>query len=541
MENDAERKRAALEQLDGFRLTRNYIRLPDEILARMPKDLVELHNTRQEWVKWYLESPDEVDVYLEERSQGGGGVKRQRGPGVDGLLSMIEKMPGGKSQSNNLKKIHKEIGIGPGSQADKEMLLSRLQAIGPMGLEDEQVEFGRLYNEYQRVKEDTILEKLAYVPSRPSLLGLITHQFLHGDIFHLLFNMIFLWVAAVKLEDIWTRGVFLAIYVVSGMAGGIAHGIAHADSVTPLIGASGAVAGLMGAFLVRLTKTQISFFYLYFFIRLTPKVGTFKAPAFFILPLWFMGELFSALFFDIFGVAYWAHVGGFLMGAGIALVFKLTHFELRVLGREPEVRVDPDSAPLVAFQQPSEPQLADAPAQSVVESADVASLPATSAVPRMGARVNIRDLVHVRVSPAGLEGRAQGGMPVTLDADEVAFIAPGRVDHVDPTMAREVFSTGSLPEAPVLVLVLAGRIVSGPHQDTLAGYVIDASQLSYNKLMRVTYPSRHKSFAAFTKLVIGLYPDARYVVGTGPMAEHNVPIYRDFEEIFGQIRKLASE
>ncbi|MCP4680146.1 MAG: rhomboid family intramembrane serine protease [Deltaproteobacteria bacterium] len=541
MENDTERQRAALEQLDRFRLTRDYIKLPDEMLARLPKDLVERHNTYQEWVKWYLESPQEVDAYLQERSEERGGAKRPGGPDVEGLLSMIEKMPGGENQSRSLEKTKKELGVGADNEMKKELLLSRLQAIGPIGLEEEQAEFARLYIKYVDVKADSILGRLAYVPSRPSLLALITHQFLHGDIFHLLFNLVFLWVAAVKLEDIWTRGVFLAMYIVCGIAGGIAHGIAHPDSTVPLIGASGAVAGLMGAFLVRLTKTQISFFYLYFFIRFTPRVGTFKAPAYLMLPLWFAGELFSALFFDIFVIAYWAHVGGFVVGVGIAIVFKLTQFEQRVLGREPEARIDPDTLPLVAFRQASEPQLTEAPAQPISDSTDVASLPAATPAPKTNTRLNIRDLVDVRVSAAGLEGRAQGSMSVKLGADDVAFIAPGRVDNVDPALAREVFSTGSFPDAPVLVLALAGPIMSGPHQDTLGGYLIDASRLNYDNLIRVTYPSRHKSFAAFAKLIIGLYPDAKYVTGMGPVAEHNVPIYADFEEFFRQMKKCAGE
>jgi tetratricopeptide (TPR) repeat protein len=99
----------------------------------------------------------------------------------------------------------------------------------------------------------------------------------------------------------------------------------------PLIGASGAIAGVMGAFLIRYWNTRIEFFYLFFlFIR-----GTFKAPAWLMLPLWAILELFNARMVDSIspetggGVAHWAHVWGFVLGAGIALVIKFNRVEER--------------------------------------------------------------------------------------------------------------------------------------------------------------------------------------------------------------------
>jgi len=106
-------------------------------------------------------------------------------------------------------------------------------------------------------------------------------------------------------------------------------------SHVPLVGASGAIAALMGAFMIRLYNTRIYFWY-FFFFGFRMKSGTFKAPAYAMLPLWLLQQLFEAykgahMASGGGGVAFWAHIGGFLFGAAIALIFKFTGFEENVL------------------------------------------------------------------------------------------------------------------------------------------------------------------------------------------------------------------
>lgn len=167
------------------------------------------------------------------------------------------------------------------------------------------------------------------VPARGGLLSLFSHQFIHGGWLHIIFNMWFLWLAACNLEDRWGRPVFLAFYLLSGVAGALLHRAFNPGSAIPLVGASGAIAGAMGAFLVILSKTRIRFLYL-LMIFLRPKVGTFDAPAYVMLPLWFGLELLSGFASRSDGTAHWAHVGGFACGAAIALGMRLSKLDQRL-------------------------------------------------------------------------------------------------------------------------------------------------------------------------------------------------------------------
>ncbi|MBL8739547.1 MAG: rhomboid family intramembrane serine protease [Myxococcales bacterium] len=161
------------------------------------------------------------------------------------------------------------------------------------------------------------------VPKRGGALTLFTHQFLHGGWLHLLFNMWFLWLTACNLEDRWGRPVFLPFYLAAGVAGAFAHRWFNADSATPMIGASGAIAGAMGGFLVIFAATPIKFFYV-LWLGLRPTWGTFEARAVVMLPLWLLVELVSAVFTRGSGTAHWAHVGGFVFGAAVAGLMRVS-------------------------------------------------------------------------------------------------------------------------------------------------------------------------------------------------------------------------
>ncbi|MBD3179165.1 MAG: rhomboid family intramembrane serine protease, partial [Candidatus Latescibacteria bacterium] len=162
---------------------------------------------------------------------------------------------------------------------------------------------------------------------------LITHIFLHGGLFHLIGNMIFLWVVGCLLEDSWGRLPFLLFYLIGGVFAGIAFCLQDRSAVIPLIGASGAIAAAMGAFTVIHFKTRIKMFYFFlFFFR--PYFGTFFIPAFVFLPLWFLQQVGLKYLSDMAGgsnVAYIAHIAGYLFGVITALTFKVTGFEKNVL------------------------------------------------------------------------------------------------------------------------------------------------------------------------------------------------------------------
>lgn len=163
-----------------------------------------------------------------------------------------------------------------------------------------------------------------YRPADANGLGLLSHQFLHGGWLHLLGNLWFLWLAGYVLEDAWGRLAYPAFYLLAGVCGAVGHHLSDPFSSVPLIGASGAIAGLMGAFLVRNAKTKIKFFLL-----LVVKPMRFEAPAFVMLPLWFGEQVLYGVLMPG-GVAYFAHVGGFVFGVVVALALRLSGAERKL-------------------------------------------------------------------------------------------------------------------------------------------------------------------------------------------------------------------
>ncbi|MFG0331590.1 MAG: rhomboid family intramembrane serine protease [Phycisphaerales bacterium] len=155
----------------------------------------------------------------------------------------------------------------------------------------------------------------------PHLWQFFTYQFLHADAFHLLGNMLFLWVFGAAVEDRFGHLAYLLFYLTAGVIAGVGHVL---TSAAPVLGASGAVAGVTGAFLVLFPKTHIRVLWLFFMI------GIIEIPS-----LWFIGASFALdVYHQIDGagrVAYMAHIAGTLFGVAIAggLLFS------RILAREP--------------------------------------------------------------------------------------------------------------------------------------------------------------------------------------------------------------
>jgi membrane associated rhomboid family serine protease len=180
-----------------------------------------------------------------------------------------------------------------------------------------------LGDRYAELNSSSILSKYAFIPAHPTLVSMITANFLHGGWLHLLGNMWFLWLAGAILEDTWGRVIYPAFYLIAGVLALQVHAMVNVGSFTPTIGASGAIAGLMGAFLVRFPTTKIEMGYLFFY-----RFYRFKMAAYWLLPLWLLMEiLYGSVFGQTSGVAHWAHVGGFAFGALIAVAVRNTGLE----------------------------------------------------------------------------------------------------------------------------------------------------------------------------------------------------------------------
>lgn len=153
-------------------------------------------------------------------------------------------------------------------------------------------------------------------------LTLITSQFLHGDFFHLGSNMLYLWIFADNVEDRLGHARFLALYLLSGVAAAVLQILVTPASRVPMVGASGAIAGVLGAYLLMFPGAKI--------VTLVP-VGfflqTMELPAVGFLGFWFLLQWVSGVasigqVADVGGVAFWAHIGGFLSGMVWAVAFR---------------------------------------------------------------------------------------------------------------------------------------------------------------------------------------------------------------------------
>ena len=177
-----------------------------------------------------------------------------------------------------------------------------------------QSEMDSLNEQFVKLSNESISERYAFVPARPNPVSYLTSNFLHGGWLHLIGNMWFLWLAGFILEDTWGRWLYLIFYLVAGAAAIQFHFLTNTGSIVPTLGASGAVAALMGAFLIRFPKIKIEMaFIVWWFIRI--RVLKFKIAAYWLLPLWLLIEISSGkLYGNTSGTAHWAHVGGFLFG-----------------------------------------------------------------------------------------------------------------------------------------------------------------------------------------------------------------------------------
>jgi membrane associated rhomboid family serine protease len=156
------------------------------------------------------------------------------------------------------------------------------------------------------------------VPRISSPETFLTSMFLHGGLMHLAGNMLFLWVFGDNLEDQMGHGGFLAFYLAGGLAAAAAQVASDPDSIVPMIGASGAIAGVMGGYLLLFPKARVDVLIILIIIfRIIP------VPAWIVLSAWFGLQLLQGWTIptDGGGVAYWAHAGGF--AAGLILTIPL--------------------------------------------------------------------------------------------------------------------------------------------------------------------------------------------------------------------------
>ena len=198
-------------------------------------------------------------------------------------------------------------------------------------------------DEEQRYLDDLVADALAksgmnffdkwgFIAASPSFATLVTSMFIHVGFWHLLGNMIFLYLTGPVIESRYGMIFFGLFYIVGGFVSTLMFGLHYPNLTIPLIGASGAISAVLGAFLIKYWRTKIKFFYMFFiFIR-----GTFQLPTWVYFPIWFLMQLLMARLMDSLnpdggaGVAYWAHIWGFVFGMAVVTILAFTGLEKKL-------------------------------------------------------------------------------------------------------------------------------------------------------------------------------------------------------------------
>jgi membrane associated rhomboid family serine protease len=197
---------------------------------------------------------------------------------------------------------------------------------------EEQATFDSLAAAFMAAVDHQPIRKYGLIPSRGfAQVGWLTYMFLHAGWMHILGNFLFFYLVGPILEDVWGRLVYLSFYLIGGLAAALAQFLAERHSGIAIVGASGAIAACMGAFMLRFASRRVRMFYFIWVVR--PFTGTFLMRAWLWALLWVGSEIFSFLVQGAHGsgVAVLAHIGGFGFGAAFALGLKATGIERKHL------------------------------------------------------------------------------------------------------------------------------------------------------------------------------------------------------------------
>lgn len=151
----------------------------------------------------------------------------------------------------------------------------------------------------------------------PAVLTLVTSMFLHGGWMHLLGNMLYLWIFGNNIEDAMGHAKFVVFYLLSGILAALSHAVTDPSSQIPMVGASGAISAVLGAYLLLFPRAHV--------LVLLPAIGMTRVAAGIVLGMWFITQLISggmSVGATGGGVAFFAHIGGFIAGMALIGFFK---------------------------------------------------------------------------------------------------------------------------------------------------------------------------------------------------------------------------
>ena len=174
--------------------------------------------------------------------------------------------------------------------------------------------------------EREFIYRFGFIPANFSIITVFTSMFLHGGVSHIMGNMWFLWVFGDNVEGVLGHVKFAVFYIICGLAATMSQLFVDPSSTIPMIGASGAIAGVLGMYMIRFPHARVHVF-AFIIIFFT----TFRVPAMFVLGFWFFNQLTNGLgslgFDTTGGVAWFAHIGGFISGVMLNQAFKHIRLE----------------------------------------------------------------------------------------------------------------------------------------------------------------------------------------------------------------------
>jgi membrane associated rhomboid family serine protease len=216
--------------------------------------------------------------------------------------------------------------IGPEGMAQLDQRREEFRRWKPAKVSEQQKRLDELVADLVRLRDEHPRLRLAYVPAEGGAVTMMTSMFVHADFFHLLFNLLFFFLSGPFIEDVFGRPLFAFLYFAGGVVATLTFAAQDPTSSARLVGASGAIAAVMGAYLVRFARSKVEFLFIPILFR--PDIFfRFWLPAFIVLPLWFVQQILEMRSEEGSGVAFSAHVGGFVFGLFVALVIRLLKFE----------------------------------------------------------------------------------------------------------------------------------------------------------------------------------------------------------------------
>ena len=171
-----------------------------------------------------------------------------------------------------------------------------------------------------------IISTYALTPSAPSVITVFTSMFMHGGLMHIIFNMWFLWIFGDNIESVLGHKRYVLFYLLCGVGAALAQIQINTGSQIPMVGASGAIAGVLGAYLIRFPRATV-----HVLVILIIFITFIRVPAMVVIGIWFLSNLTAGLgtlgIEETGGTAWFAHLGGFVSGVVLNQVFKKIRIE----------------------------------------------------------------------------------------------------------------------------------------------------------------------------------------------------------------------